>query len=153
MWCNRHRDCFMLELGLHSCSAMNWVNGLRFSIPHLAGQLPCSSPLIPSPFSGETDDQEWSHRYGALGVIGILSLWASDVSAYLYILDFWLYIVIYISDVYFIYWISSVDVDFQIFINRDFIYYYLSHYFYYYVNQGVTSLLSTKLEGGRILCW
>ncbi|KAF2605988.1 hypothetical protein F2Q68_00043760 [Brassica cretica] len=44
-----HRDCLMLELGLHSCSAMNSVSGLRFSFSYLAGQLPCFSPLLPFP--------------------------------------------------------------------------------------------------------
>ena len=37
VWCNRHRVCFMLKLGLHSCSVMNWISGLRFSIPYLTG--------------------------------------------------------------------------------------------------------------------
>ena len=50
VWCNRHRDCLMLELCLHSCSAMNWVSGLRFSIPYLTGRFPCRSPLLISPF-------------------------------------------------------------------------------------------------------
>ena len=105
---------------------MKWVSGLRFSIPYLAGQLPCYSPLLPSPILGETDDKEWLHRFGALGVVGLLDHWASDVYAYLYISDFRLYVVFYISDVYFICWISSVDVDFQIFI---YIIYYLLYYF------------------------
>ena len=47
VWCIRHRGCFILELSLHSYSSMNWVSGLRFSIPYLAGQLPCCSPLLP----------------------------------------------------------------------------------------------------------
>ncbi|KAF2593689.1 hypothetical protein F2Q70_00042964 [Brassica cretica] len=56
---DRHRDCLMLELGLHSCSAMNSVSGLRFSFSYLAGQLPCFSLLLPfPPLSGETDEQE-----------------------------------------------------------------------------------------------
>ncbi|KAF3523843.1 hypothetical protein F2Q69_00049591 [Brassica cretica] len=45
-----HRVCFMLELGLHFSSAMNSVCGLQFSISYLAGQLPCCSPLLLSPF-------------------------------------------------------------------------------------------------------
>ncbi|KAG5410520.1 hypothetical protein IGI04_006839 [Brassica rapa subsp. trilocularis] len=40
----------MLELCLHFSSAMNSVCGLRFSIPYLAGQLPCCSPLLLFPF-------------------------------------------------------------------------------------------------------
>ena len=50
---------------------------------------------------------------------------------------------LYISYVYFIYWISSMYVDFQIFINGDFRNYYLSYYFYYYFKvTGVTILVS-----------
>ncbi|KAG5387205.1 hypothetical protein IGI04_038675 [Brassica rapa subsp. trilocularis] len=51
---HRHRVCFMLELCLHFSSAMNSVCGLRFSIPYLAGQLPCYSPLLLSPFQDLT---------------------------------------------------------------------------------------------------
>ena len=82
--------------------------------------------------------------FGCYWAFGLLGLWASDVSAYLYISDFRLYVVIYILDVYFIYWISSVEVDFQIFINGDFRYFYLSYYFYYYVNRDVTNTLIFK---------
>ncbi|KAF3576306.1 hypothetical protein DY000_02030290 [Brassica cretica] len=38
------------RLGLRSCSAMNSGSGLRFSIPYLAGQFPCCSPLLLSLF-------------------------------------------------------------------------------------------------------
>ena len=70
-------------------------------------------------------------------LLGFWALWTSDIFAYSYISDFRLYVVNYILDVYFIYWISSMDVDFQIFINGDYRYYYLSYYFYYFETDGV----------------
>ena len=69
VWCNRHRDCLMLELCLHSCSAMNWVSGLRFSIPYLTGRFPCRSPLLISPFQVRPTSRS-DYRTGAIGLLG-----------------------------------------------------------------------------------
>ena len=69
VWCNRRRVCFMLELGLHFSSAMNSVCGLRFSIPYLAGQLPCCSPLLLSPFQVRPTSRS-DYRTGAIGLLG-----------------------------------------------------------------------------------
>ena len=59
----------MLELGLHSCSAINWVSGLRFSISYLAGQLSCCSPLLLSPFQVRLTSKS-DYRTGAIGLLG-----------------------------------------------------------------------------------
>ncbi|CAN7119763.1 unnamed protein product [Brassica rapa subsp. narinosa] len=59
----------MLELCLHFSSAMNSVCGLRFSIPYLAGQLPCCSPLLLSPFQVRPTSRS-DYRTGAIGLLG-----------------------------------------------------------------------------------
>ena len=105
----------MLELGLHSCSAMNWVSGLRFSISYLTGWFSCSSPLLPFPF--RWDRQAWViFRPVLLGfwafiafiVIGLLGIWTfivyvisylrlSDLCCYQYFqFDLWYCINFYI---------------------------------------------------------
>ena len=107
VWCNRHRDCLMLELCLHSCSAMNWVSGLRFSIPYLTGRFPCRSPLLISPFQVRPTSRS-DYRTGAIGllgfyrfiafiVIGPLGLWTFIVYGISYF-GFSVYVVPYVSD-------------------------------------------------------
>uniref|UniRef100_A0A0D3AMS0 DUF7733 domain-containing protein n=1 Tax=Brassica oleracea var. oleracea TaxID=109376 RepID=A0A0D3AMS0_BRAOL len=68
-----HRVCFMLELGLHFSSAMNSVCGLRFSIPYLAGQLPCCSPLLLSPFQTVSVRRMYAGKVLAAVNLGIWS--------------------------------------------------------------------------------
>ena len=58
VWHNRCRVCFMLELRLHSRSAMYWVSGLRFNIPYLTGNSHVAHPSF-LPLSGETVEHKW----------------------------------------------------------------------------------------------
>jgi hypothetical protein len=107
VWCNRHRDCLVLELGLHSCSAMNWVSGLRFSIPYLTGRFPCRSPLLISPFQVRpTSRSDFSDRcYWAFGLLSFYRFYRYRASRpldfYRYGISYFgfsVYVVSYVSD-------------------------------------------------------
>ena len=98
----------MLELGLHFSSAMNSVCGLRFSIPYLAGQLPCCSPLLLSPFQVRPMSRS-DYRTGAIGLLGFYRFYRFYLYRAFRPLDFYrlcysyfrlsVYVVFYISDV------------------------------------------------------
>ena len=136
----------MLELGLHFSSAMNSVCGLRFSIPYLAGQLPCCSPLLLFPFQVRPTSRS-DYRTGAIGLLGFyrfyryrafrpldfyrLCYFLFQTYGFMSYFIFRTYTVIYISDVILYYGFTAWTLTF-IFINRDFRNYYLSHHFYYY---------------------
>ena len=122
----------MLELCLHFSSAMNSVCGLRFSIPYLAGQLPCCSPLLLSPFQVRPTSRS-DYRTGAIGLLGFYRFYRYRDFRPLgfYRLCYFLsqtYTVIYISDVILYYGFPAWTLTF-IFINGDFRNYNLSHHF------------------------
>ena len=143
----------MLELCLHFSSAMNSVCGLRFSIPYLAGQLPCCSPLLLFPFQVRPTSRSY---YTGPVLLGFYYYRALDFYPFYRFIAFgpWapIYRLCYLvfrtfglcHTLYFEcyrYWaFKPCDTILTfIFINGDFINYYLSNCFYYFESDGCHS--------------